>query len=126
MRRPYTAESVINAGCGVVQGSEEGKVKRPGANGSGDFIGVYAFEANQAKAKGDQVGIAIAGVVKVRAGDAVSAGKKATLKADTSGTFIDVPATVGVHSTCGTFLQSGSAGEYLDMIVERGSVTNTV
>ena len=123
MRRPYIAESDIAPGTGVVQGSAETKVRAPAANGSGDFIGVYAFEANQPKAAGDPVGIALTGVVKVLAGGTVSAGKKAVLKSDASGSFIEVPTAAGRYETCGTFLESGVAGEYVDMIVERGSVT---
>lgn len=122
-RRPYIAESAIAPGTGVVQGTAENQVKAPGSGGSGDFIGVYPFEANEAKAAGDSVGIELDDVVKVLAGDSVTAGKKAALKADTSGTFVNVATTAGAHPTCGTFLQSGSAGEYVDMIVERGSVT---
>jgi hypothetical protein len=123
MRRPYITESAINPGTGVVQGSKENTVKAPGADGSGDYIGVYAWEANEAKVAGDAVGIALAGIVKVLAGGNVTAGKKAVLKADTSGAFVDIGSTAGQYSTCGTFLESGVAGEYVDMVVERGSVT---
>ncbi len=122
-RKSYLAETIINPGCGVVQGSAENKVKAPGSGGSGDFIGVYPFEANEAKAAGESVGIALSGVVKVLAGGTVTAGKKAVLAADTSGTFINCPTDAGRYETCGTFLQSGMIGEYVDMIVERGSVT---
>ncbi|GHU01827.1 hypothetical protein FACS1894147_02420 [Spirochaetia bacterium] len=123
MRRPYLAESAIEPGTGVVQGSAENKVTRPGDEGEGDFIGVYAFEANERKDLGDQIGVDISGVVKVLAGADVVAGKKAVLKADDSGKFIKLPTTAGTYATCGTFLQSGAAGEYVEMIVERGSVT---
>lgn len=122
-RRAYNAESAINPGCGVVQGSAENQVKAPGTGGSGSFIGVYPFEANAAKEAGDQVGIALSGIVKVQAGGSVTAGSKASLKTDTSGTFVNTPTATGQHAVVGTFLQSGSAGEYVDMIVERGSVT---
>ena len=124
-RRPYVAESSIAPGTGVVQGTAENQVKAPGSGGSGDYIGVYPFEANEAKAAGDSVGIELDGVVKVLAGGSVTAGKKAVLKSDTSGSFVNVPTAIGRYATCGTFLQSGSAGEYVDMIVERGSVTIT-
>jgi hypothetical protein len=107
----------------VVQGSAENKVKAPGTGGSGDFIGVFAWEANEAKETGDEVGIALSGVVKVRAGGTVNAGKKAVLKNDTTGAFVEPASAAGRYATCGTFLQSGAAGEYVDMIVERGSVT---
>jgi hypothetical protein len=106
-----------------VQGSAENKVKAPGANGSGDFIGVYAFEANAPKEADEEVGIAIAGVAQVLAGGNVSAAKKAVLKGDSSGAFIELPEAAGRYAVCGTFLQSGSADEYVDMIIERGSVT---
>jgi hypothetical protein len=124
-RRPYVAESAISPGTAVVQGSEDNTVKAPGASGAGDFIGVYPYEANEAKAAGDPVGIALHGVVKVQAGGTVAAGKKAILKADTSGTFIVLPATAARYDTVGTFLEGGSSGDYVDMIVERGSVTIT-
>ncbi|MDR2785468.1 MAG: hypothetical protein LBB83_06100 [Treponema sp.] len=123
MRRPYISESAIRPGTGVVQGSAENTVKAPGSGGSGDFLGVYAWEANQAKEAGDKVGIALSGVEKVQAGGEVTAGKKAVLKGDTSGTFIDIGTAAGRYATCGTFLESGAAGQYVDMIIERGSVT---
>ena len=122
MRRPYITETEIKAGTGVVQGSGERKVKAPGAGGAGDFIGVYAWDANEAKAAGEEVGIELSDVVKVVAGGDVTAGKKAVLK-DESGVFVDMPEIDGPISTCGTFLQSGVAGEIVEMIVERGSVT---
>jgi hypothetical protein len=123
MRRPYITESAIPPGTGVVQGSAENKVKAPGAGGSGDFIGVYAGEANRPKDAGDEVGIEINGAAKVLAGGNVTAGKKAVLKNDTSGTFVDIGTAAGQYAVCGTFLQSGVAGEFVDLIVERGSVT---
>jgi hypothetical protein len=122
-RRPYVAEGAISPGTAVVQGSADNTVKAPGANGAGDFIGVYPYEANEPKAAGDPVGIVLHGVVKVLAGGTVAAGKKAILKADTSGSFVVLPAADGLYSTAGTFLEGGSAGDYVDMIVERGSVT---
>jgi hypothetical protein len=122
-RRPYTAESAIKPGTAVVQGSADNKVKAPGEGGAGDVIGVYPWEANEAKDAGDPVGIVLHGVVKVLAGGNVAAGKKAVLKADTSGAFEVLPEGEGRYSTVGLFLEGGSAGEYVDMIVERGSVT---
>jgi hypothetical protein len=125
VRRPYIAESAIKPGCGVVQGSEDKKVA-VSADGTGAFIGVYAFEDNEAKEAGDPVGIALSGVVKVLAGDTVSAGAKAALKTDDSdtpnacGSFI-TPAGPGWIDACGVFLESGDAGDYVDMMVERGS-----
>jgi len=118
IRKPYKAESAISPGTGVVQGTAEDKVKAPGADGAGDFIGVYPFEANAAKAEGDEIGVALTGVVQVLAGDTVHAGKKAALKADASGAFVEA----GSGAVCGLFLQSGSAGEYVEMLVERGNI----
>jgi hypothetical protein len=123
MRRPYIAESVINPGTGVVQGSSERKVKAPGSEGSGDFIGVYPFEANEAKEVGDPIGIVISGVAKVLAGGNLTAGKHGVLKGDTSGSFISLPAAVGQYAVCGIFLEDGTAGEYVDMLIEHGRVT---
>ena len=123
MRRPYIAESAIQPGTGVVQGSADNTVKAPGVDGSGDFIGVYSFEANKPKEAKDPVGIALTGVVKALAGGTVTAGKKAVLAGDASGSFVNLPSDDGQYAVCGTFLESGAAGEYVDMIVERGSVT---
>jgi hypothetical protein len=106
-----------------VQGSEENKVRCPDTDGSGDFIGVYAFEANAPKEADEEIGVAITGVAQVLAGGDVNAGKKAVLKDDASGTFTEMPDEPGQYATCGTFLHSGSAGEYVDMVIERGSVT---
>jgi hypothetical protein len=122
--RPYVAETAVSAGCGVVQGAKENAVKKPAANGAGDFIGVFAFDPHiSVREAGEHTGITLAGVVKVRAGGNVTAGKKAVLKPDESGTFINLPEEAGAYSTCGLFLQSGEADEYVEMLVERGSVT---
>jgi hypothetical protein len=102
----------------VVQGSADNKVKAPREAGAGDFIGVYPWEANEDKETGDPVGIAQHGVVKV-----LAVGKKAVLKAGTSGAFVVLPDEEGQYNTVGLFLEGGSAGEYVDMIVERGIVT---
>jgi hypothetical protein len=121
--RPYRAETDINAGCGVVQGTKENAVQKPAANGSGDFIGVFAYDPHiPAREAGEHIGVTLSGVVKVRAGGNVTAGKRAVLKADASGTFIDLPSAEGVYSVCGMFLQSGEADEYVEMLIERGSV----
>jgi hypothetical protein len=122
-RRPYIAEQVIGPGRGVVQGSADNKVKCPGGAGEGNYIGVYPYEANESKVAGESVGIVLHGVVKVEAGGTVAAGKKAILKADASGSFVVLPEEEGQYTTCGMFLEGGSAGDYVDMIVERGSVT---
>ena len=122
MRRPYIAEAAIAPGRAVVQGSADDKVTAPGMAGSGDFIGVYPFEANLPKAAGDEIGIALSGVVKVEAGGSVSAGSKAVIN-NAAGTFANAPTGEGQYATVGTFLESGEEGEYVDMIVERGSVT---
>jgi hypothetical protein len=124
-RRPYVAEGAIKPGTAVVLGSADNTVKAPGEDGSGDFIGLYPYEANEAKDAGDPVGIVLHGVVKVLAGGTVAAGKKAILKADTSGTVVVLPEEEGRYNTVGTFLEGGSAGDYVDMLVERGSVTIT-
>jgi hypothetical protein len=113
----------VKPGTVVVQGSAENRVMRPDTDGSGDFIGVYAFEANAPKEADGEIGVAIGGAVQVRAGGTVNAGKKAVLKADNSGAFVELPDEAGRYATCGTFLSSGSDGEYVDMVVERGSVT---
>jgi hypothetical protein len=123
MRRAYRTETAVNPGTGVVQGSAENKVKAPGAAGAGNFIGVYAFEANAPKGAGEEIGVVLSGIAQVLAGGTVNAGKRAVLKGDVSGAFIEAPTAAGQYAVCGTFLQSGSAGEYVDMIVERGSVT---
>jgi hypothetical protein len=116
--RPYRAESIINPGCGVVQGTADGQVT-VSDNGAGDFLGVYAYDPHySAKAVGDKVGVTLTGVVPVLAGGTVHAGKKAALKADSSGTFVE--ADKG-QATCGLFLQGGSAGEYVDLLIERGN-----
>jgi hypothetical protein len=123
MRRPYITETAILPGTGVVQGSGDNKVKAPGTGGSGDFIGVFAWEANEGKAAGDEAGIALTDVVKVLAGGNVTAGKRAVLKNDTTGAFVNIGTADGQYATCGTFLESGAAGEFVDMVIERGSVT---
>jgi hypothetical protein len=117
MRRPYIAESVILPGTAVVQGSADNKV----TSGAGSFIGIYPCEANEPKAAGDRVGIVLNEVVKVRAGAAVTAGSKAVM--DEDGLLRSAPTDPGQYDTCGTFLESGEVDEYIDMIVERGSVT---
>ena len=121
-RRAYTAESAISPGCAVVQGSSDNQVKAPGASGAGDFIGLYPFEANEAKSVGDSVGIVLHGVAKALAGGTVAAGKKAVLKSDTSGSLIALPTATGKYNAVGVFLESGSAGDYVDVLIERDSV----
>jgi hypothetical protein len=125
-RRPYLAEGAIAPGSGVVQGSADNKVKAPvTASDAEKFIGVFPFEANEAKADGDPVGIALAGTVKVLLGGTATAGSKAVLStsAGNLGAFENVPATDGEYDTCGLFLQSGTVGQYVDMFIERGAVT---
>ena len=121
MRRPYIAEAAIRPGRGVIQGSAENKVTVHEEDGGGDFIGVYPFEANMVKDAGDERGVALSGVVKIEAGGVVNAGKKAVLAG--GGRFIEMEGEEGlVYHTCGTFLQSGDEGDYVDMIIERGVV----
>jgi len=123
IRRPYIAESVIKPGCAVVQGSADNKVKAPDENGDGDIIGVYAWEANEEKSANEEIGIVLSGVVKALAGGTVTAGKPACVKSDASGSLVDLPVAAGVHTTVGIFLEGGSAGEYVDVLIGRGSVT---
>jgi hypothetical protein len=124
-RRPYVAESVIKPGYAVVQGSADNKVKAPGNNGAGDFIGLYAYEANEEKKANETIGIVLHGVAKALAGGTVAAGKKAILKADTSGSLVVLPDTAGKYNIVGTFLEGGSAGDYVDVLIERGNITVT-
>jgi hypothetical protein len=121
---PRIAETAIAAGTGVVQGAKENTVKSPASNGGGDYVGVFAYDPKKPQTDaGETVGVVLSGVVKVLAGGNVTAGKKAVLKADASGAFIDLPAAAGTYQVCGLFLQSGEADEYVEMMVERGSVT---
>ena len=124
-RRPYIAESAIKPGTAVVQGSADNKVKAPGANGTGDFIGLYSFEANEQKEVGEEIGIVLHGVAKAVAGGTVAAGKKAILKSDTSGSLVVLPDAAGKYNIVGTFLEGGSAGDYVDVLIERGNITVT-
>jgi hypothetical protein len=124
-RRPYIAESEIKAGCAVVQGTADNQVKAPGENGEGDIIGLYPFEANESKAAGEEIGIVLHGVAKALAGGNMAAGKKAVLKSDASGSLVVMPAAAGKYSIVGTFLEGGASGEYVDVMIERGSVTVT-
>ena len=124
-RRPYIAESGVNPGCAVVQGSADNKVKSPSSTGEGNFIGVYPFEANETKNTNEEIGIVLHGQVKVLAGGNVVAGKPGVLKSDSSGSFVVVPETEGNYRTVGMFLEGGAAGEYVDFFVERGNVTIT-
>jgi len=122
-RRAYRVESAIKPGTAVVQGSTDNQVKAPGHGGAGDFIGVYSFEANETKNAGDSAGIVLHGLAKAVAGGTVSAGKKAVLKNDVSGSLIELPQAAGSYKIVGMFLESGSAGDYLDVFVERGNIT---
>jgi hypothetical protein len=122
-RRPYIAGSDIKPGTAVVQGKADNQVTAPDKDGKGDFIGLYSFEANEKKAVGDSVGIVLHGVGKAVAGGTVTAGKKAILKADASGSLVVLPDTAGKYNTVGTFLEGGSAGDYVDVLIERGNVT---
>jgi hypothetical protein len=124
-RRPYTAETAVKPGCAVVQGSADNKVKAPASDGNGDFIGLYPFEANEPKSPNEEIGIVLHGVAKAVAGGTVAAGKPAVLKADNSGSLIMLPEDAGRYDTVGIFLEGGSAGEYVDVLIERGSVTIT-
>ena len=112
--RSYKADTDIKLGCGVVAGSNDNSVKV----GSGDFIGVYHFENGKGDKKAnEQLGVVVSGLVKVLLSGEATAGKKAVI--DDNGKFKNVAAT-GTHSTCGVFLESGIAGQYVEMFVERG------
>jgi len=120
-RRPYIAESAIKPGTPVVQGSADNKVKAPSSKGEGDFIGLYPFEANEAKKAGEEIGIVVHGIAKALAAKNVRAGKYAILFDDSRG-LVEAP-DKGTFSTVGIFLESGSDGEYVDILIQRGSVT---
>jgi len=122
-RRPYIAESEILPGRAVAQGSADNKVKAPGAGGSGDFIGIYPFEANEKKNAGDEIGVVLCGVAKAEAGGDVAAGKMAVLQGDASGRLVALPEAPGQYGTVGVFLESGAPGDYVDVQVCRGSAT---
>jgi hypothetical protein len=110
----------------VVQGSADNKVKASAATAdAAHFIGVFEFDRDADKADGDPVGIALDGVVKVLLAGNATAGGKAILTtvATNVSAFADVPADAGTYYTCGVFLESGTAGQYIDMLIERGSVT---
>jgi hypothetical protein len=111
-RRLYIAETTIAPGTACVQGSAENKVCSPPAGG-GNFIGVYAYEANMAKDAGDARGVVIYGVAKVLTGGEVSAGSFADIK-DGNCAFVNAG---GAGRVCGMFLQNGAAGEYVEMLV---------
>ena len=109
-RRPYIAQSTIVPGSAVVQGKADNAVTAP-ADETADILGVYPFEANEAAAAQDRIGIALGGVVKVVVGGTATAGKKAVLSKTKLGAFEDLPATAGTYKTCGIFLESAAAGE---------------
>ena len=121
-RRPYMAQSGVVPGSAVVQGTADNAVKAP-ADEKADMLGVYPFESNEKAEIGDRIGIALGDVVKVVLGGNATAGKKAMLSKTKLGGFEDVSATAGTYKTCGIFLESGEAGEYVDMYIERGAVT---
>ena len=124
-RRPYIAESAIKPGTAVVQGSADNRVKAPASNGAGIFIGLYPFEDNETKLANDEIGIVLHGVAKAVAGGTVAAGKPAIMKSDDTGSLILLPEEAGRYDTVGIFLEGGSAGEYVDVLIQRGSVTIT-
>jgi hypothetical protein len=121
--RPYIAESAILPGTAVVQGSADNKVKAPNPSGGGFFIGFYPFEANEAKAAGDAIGIQLTGIAKVRAGGDVTAGHSAYVKGPMGDLVNFQTDDPGNYDMVGMFLEGGAAGEYVDLLIERGSVT---
>lgn len=117
--RSYKAETKITPGFGVVAGADEKSVKI----GAGDFIGAYGFENGKVdKDINEHAGIQINGLVKVLLGAAGTAGKKAVLRTANDGTFANCPTATGNYQTVGLFLESGVAGEYVDMFIERNNV----
>lgn len=116
----YVLESAIEPGMGVVQGSTENTVR---VAVSGDFIGVYPYEAGKLKKKEkDHIGILMNGEpAKVLVSGEVHAGKYAVLStvAADAGTFVECPNTAGVYAVCGVFLQSGKSGDYVEMLPGR-------
>lgn len=120
--RPYKAGGTIKPGYAVTPGADENTIVT--ADNDDDFLGVYEFENQRAdRVAGDNLGVVIGGPAKVSAGGNVTNGKKAVV--DTDGQFINCPATPGRYATVGTFLESGILDEYVDLFVERGSVTIT-
>lgn len=121
-RRPYVAQNKIIPGSAVVQGTADNAVKIP-VDENADMLGVYPFESNEAVKAGDHIGIALSGVVKIILGGNATAGKKAVLSKTKKGAFEDVPSEKGEYKTCGIFLESGEAEEYVDMFIERGNIS---
>ena len=123
--RSCIAKGAITRGAAVVRGRQEHQVSMPGAGGAGDFIGIYDALRNTAGAK-DQahVPIVVSGPAKALAGGAVTAGKRATIK-DKTGALIVVPTGLGTYETVAVFLEDGSSGDYVDVLVERSQVTVT-
>jgi len=120
--RPYIAEEDINVGRAVAAGSADNTAVQ-GADDN-DFIGVYEYESQRiAKAEGEHFSCVISGPAKVEAGASVTRGSKAVVDAD--GRFINCPTDAGEYDTVGTFLESADVNEFVDMMVERGSVTIT-
>jgi hypothetical protein len=122
-RRPYIAETAVKPGCAVVQGSRDNMVKAPGSDGLGAVIGLYPFEANEEKAAGEPVGIVLYGVAKALLGGDAQAGMLAALKNDSSGTLVQLSASPGLNTTVGQFLEGGSAGDYVDVLIHVGIIS---
>ena len=121
--RSYIAQGKITRGTAVVRGKKENQVTMPGAGGSGDFIGVYDALRNTAGAEDKaHVPIVASGLAKAVAGGAVTAGKHATIK-DKNGALVVVPSALGTYNTVGVFLEDGSSGDFVDVLVERSQVT---
>jgi hypothetical protein len=114
--RPYIAAVPIPPGSAVLNNGDN-KVDLTGGT---DFIGVYPFEANETKAAGETLGIAVAGVVKVRLSSPVTAGKRAV---HVGGSVAVMGTAAGKYTTIGGFLESGATGEYVDMLICRDQIT---
>lgn len=121
--RSYIAKGRIARGAAVVRGEKENQVTMPGAGGSGDFIGVYDALRNTARAADKaHLPIVVSGLAKAVIGGAVTAGKHATIK-DKGGALVVVPSALGTYNTVGVFLEDGSSGDLVDVLVERSQVT---
>jgi hypothetical protein len=122
--RPFAAAARILAGTGVVRAETENGVTHPGEDGGGDYIGVFSYDPKKPEIEaGASAGIVLSGVVQVRTGGRVFAGKRAVLAPDATGRFVCVPDGAGTFPICGLFLQNADEDEYVEMFVERGSVT---
>lgn len=122
IERAYKVKETIPVGriVSVSPTDENGVIV---CNATSDPLGVYEYEAQRVDKTDGTVGIVLLGVAKVVAGGNVTAGKKAI--SDNEGRAINCPNTEGVYKTIGTFLENGTSGDYVDLLVERSIVTIT-